>query len=425
METRPVSLSAYYRLVRGNPNFRLLWLAQIVSEIGDWLYTVAIYSLLLEYTGSAKSVALAFVLQVLPQFFVAPTAGVLNDRTSRKRVMIVADWCRAFIVLGMLLVRSPQWVPFLYVLLFLETVMWAMFEPGRGAVVPNITSGAQTLVANALSSSTWSFNLAIGSAIGGIFAVVFGRNVVFVLNALSFIGSALLISRMRFDEPHLEKLSPLRVRDLADFTPVLEGARYVRTDRRLLVTMFVKCGLGLMGASWVIISVLGERVFPVAAGSLAAPRAGMLGMSVLMASRGVGALLGPIVANYWSGSSPSRLRMGILYGFLGGCAGYLTLGAAGSLPVACLGLVISHMGGSTVWVFSTTLLQLQTEDRFRGRVFSAEYAFGMLTTSSVSYLAGTLIDLGLSAQTVATFTGLLVIVPALAWARALRIFWRE
>jgi len=72
MATPTVSFPGYLRLLRRNRNFRLLWFAQIVSEQGDWLYAVAVYSLLLEFTGSAKSVALAFVLQVLPQFFVSP-----------------------------------------------------------------------------------------------------------------------------------------------------------------------------------------------------------------------------------------------------------------------------------------------------------------------------------------------------------------
>ena len=62
-----ISLSAYWRLVRENRNFRNLWLAQIVSEIGDWFYTLAIYNLLLQLTGRASSVALALVVQVLPQ----------------------------------------------------------------------------------------------------------------------------------------------------------------------------------------------------------------------------------------------------------------------------------------------------------------------------------------------------------------------
>jgi len=94
------SLSAYARLVRENRNFRRLWLAQIISEIGDWFYSLAVYSLILDLTGSAQLVALAVVVQVLPQTFASPTAGVVNDRMSRKRVMIVADVARMVIVWG-------------------------------------------------------------------------------------------------------------------------------------------------------------------------------------------------------------------------------------------------------------------------------------------------------------------------------------
>src|ERR1700739_4855183 len=99
-------LAAYWHLIRGNRNFRLIWLAQIVSELGDWFYSVAIFSFLLELTGSAQMVSLAFMAQVLPQCIASPMAGVINDRISRKKVMIFADWARAGIVLAMILVRS-------------------------------------------------------------------------------------------------------------------------------------------------------------------------------------------------------------------------------------------------------------------------------------------------------------------------------
>src|SRR5258708_7957578 len=180
-----VRLRDYPRLIGTNRNFRLLWIAQIVSEIGDWFYAVAIYSMLLGYTGKAQSVALAFVLQGLPQFFVAPTAGILNDRLSRRRVMIFADWTRAVIVLCMVLVRGPQMVWLLYVLLVLETLMWALFEPGRSAVIPNIVAEDDVVVANALSSTTWSMTFAIGFALGGVAAAYWGRDTVFALNSLS------------------------------------------------------------------------------------------------------------------------------------------------------------------------------------------------------------------------------------------------
>jgi MFS family permease len=419
-----VSLSSYSALLRENRNFRLLWFAQIVSELGDGLYTVAIYSMLLQFTGSAMSVATAYVLQVLPQFFVAPAAGVLNDRLSRKRIMIFADWARALIVCGMLLVRGAHAIWFLYILLVLLTVMWALFEPGRNALVPVLTGPRQRIVANSLSSATWSFNLAIGSALGGVVAAAFGRDAVFAVNALSFIASALLVGRIRAAEPHTEKAAPLRWRDMADFTPIAEGLRYVRHDVRRLALLFVKCGLGLMGTNWVILPLLGVRVFSGAIKGLDPATGGVVAMSLLLGSRGLGSLLGPLTASRLAGSEPDRLRRGILIGFLLAAAGYFALGLAPALALACAAVVLAHAGGSTVWVFSTTLLQTQTEDRFRGRVFSAESAFHMLATALSSYLAGLAIDLGTPAPAVALATGLVLLIP-LAGGYLLQRLWRQ
>ena len=262
-EVTSISLSAYFRLLRQNRNFRRLWGAQIVSEIGDWFYTLAIYSLLLQLTGRASSVALALVLQVLPQTFIGPAAGVVNDRVRRKRVMITADLGRMVIVFAMLLVRSRSMVWLVYPLLLLETLMAAFFEPARSSVVPNITEREDVILANTLSSATWSVNLLIGASVGGVVAALLGRDAVFVLNALSFLVSAVLIRGMRFDEPHAKASPPLRARDLWDHSPILEGMRYVRGNRRLLATMFAKAGELMIGPSWVLFTVMGQRYFHV------------------------------------------------------------------------------------------------------------------------------------------------------------------
>src|SRR4051794_11474535 len=162
-----VTLSAYSGILRNNANFRRLWIAQVISELGDWFYSVAIFSFLIESTGSARLMSFAFVLQVLPMTIAAPFAGVVNDHMSRRRVMMFADWTRAGVVGLMLAAYYLKSIPFLYALLFVETVMWALFEPARSAVVPNITKGEETAVANAFSSATWAVNFAVGAAIGG------------------------------------------------------------------------------------------------------------------------------------------------------------------------------------------------------------------------------------------------------------------
>jgi MFS family permease len=416
-----ISLASYLQLLRGNPNFRRLWLAQIVSEIGDWFYTLSIYTLLLQLTGHASSVALALVLQVLPQTFIGPTAGVVNDRLRRKHVMIAADLVRCGVVLAMLLVRSRSMVWLVYPLLLAETIMAGFFEPARSAVIPNIAARGEVLIANTLSSATWSVNLLIGASVGGVVAAFFGRDAVFILNALSFLASAVLIGGMHFAEPHAESAAPLRPRDLVDFSPVLEGIRYIRNHRTLLPTVFAKAGELMIGPSWVIFTVLGAHEFAVHWRNVDAARGAMLGMSILLGGRGLGALVGPLVSARWAGRSDRRLQLGILFGYLTVAIGYGALGSSRTVWMAAACAMLAHMGGSTVWVFSTTLLQLHTEDRFRGRVFSADLGFSMLTIAAGAYLCGRLLDAGIAARTVATYTGLVMLIPATLWTLAMRV----
>src|SRR5437879_6335907 len=132
--------------------------------------------------------------------------------------------------------------------------------------------------------------------------------------------------------------------------------------------VLLKGGIGIMGANWVIFPIMGERVFPVGSGSLGAARAAVLGMSMLMSARGVGALTGPLFATKWAGGRGSRMRRGILIAFIAGATGYMLFSVAPILALACAAVAMAHGGGSTVWVFSTTLLQRYSYDKFRGRV---------------------------------------------------------
>ena len=263
IEISKVSFASYARLLGGNRNFRRLWSAQVVSEIGDWFYTLAIYNLLLQLTGRAGSVALALVLQVLPLTLIGPTAGVVNDRLRRKHVMIASDVGRMLIVLCMLLIRSKEKVWLAYPLLMAETLLVAFFEPARNAVIPNIVEREDVVVANTLSSTTWSVNLMVGATLGGVVAVLLGRDAVFLLNALSFLASAALIWGMQFAEPHAEGGHPFRARELVDFSPIIAGIRYVRSQVRLRSTIFVKFGNLIIGPGWVLFTVMGQNEFAV------------------------------------------------------------------------------------------------------------------------------------------------------------------
>ena len=418
-----VSLRAYGRLLRTNRNFRRLWLAQIVSELGDWFYTIAIYTLLLNFTGRAQSLGLALVLQVLPPALAGPSAGVVNDRVRRKRVMIAADLIRAVVVLSMVLVRSREMVWFAYILLVSEAVMISFFEPARNAIIPNIVPKDDVIVANTLSAITWSTDLAIGATLGGIVLAFTGRETVFALNSLSFIVSALLVSGMEFAEPHATGATPLRARDLVNYSPMIEGVRYMRSRPRLLATVFVKFGLGLfIGATWVTYALMGERMFAVHLGP--AGRSGVLGMSLLIGARGVGALIGPLGAAGWAGQRDARLRKGILLGFCAAAVGVGLLSVAPNVWLAVLCVIIAHCGGSVIWTFSTTMLQLDSDDQFRGRVFAADLGLCMLAIAVTSYIASALVDAGVPLRTLALYIGVFLLAPT-AWWMGMQRLWKN
>ncbi len=412
-----ISLSQYYRLVRGNTEFRRLWLAQIVSELGDWFYAVAVFDLILRLTGSARLIGAAVLLHILPFFFVGPTAGAVNDRVSRRAVMIAADLIRAVIVLGMLWVDTREQLWLLYVLLAAEMGTAAFFEPARTAAIPNLVREGQVITANALSSATWSFMLAVGAGVGGLAVHWLGRSSAFVINSASFLGSAALLARMRLHEPHLEQHKGVGWKEILGLHPIREGISYVKRDAKLLSMLLLKCGLGAITANLVLLPIMGNREFRSGGSSV-------LGMSTLFMMRGVGALGGPFLGARLAGSSQARMRLGVLGGFLTAGVFYLLFSRAPTLALASACVAGAHAGASVVWVFSTTLLQLNTEDRFRGRVFAADFALLTLSSALAAYAVGFAVDRGVPPRATALALGLAMFVPAAAWALALRL-WRR
>jgi MFS family permease len=229
---------------------------------------------------------------------------------------------------------------------------------------------------------------------------------------------------MRFVEAHTEAHGPLKVRELFNYSPILDGLRYVRSDIRLTAMVMAKSGVGLLGVSWVVFPIMGERTFNLAHYGIPHERAALISMSILMGARGVGALLGPLTGARWAGRSQWRLRQGIAFGFAIGAAGYMTLAAAPSIWIAAAVITLAHSGTSVVWVFSSTLLQLNTDDRFRGRVFAAELGLTMLVLSAVSYIAGYVLDAGISPRALVFGAGAFMLIPFAAWTFVQK-FWRD
>src|SRR5687768_1541971 len=404
--SQPVS---YIDLLRRNRSFRQLWLGQVVSQMGDWFNTIALYTIILQLTGSGRDVGLLLVARFVPSFLFGPISGVVADRFSRQWIMIWSDLLRALVVLGFLFVRRADQLWILYVLTVLQLGLSTFFEPAKTAAIPSIVEDRELVAANAISSVTWSAMLTLGAAIGGLMTSCFGTDVAFVLDAATYLLSATLIASIRLPKRKKRERQKLSLGRILGITETVEGIRYVKDRPRVLALLLVKPAWGLGGGILTLLAVFGERIFPV--GKNAAT-----GIGVLFAARGIGTAVGPIVARRISGEGKRRMQNSIGIAFLIGGVFYMAFGAATSFVLALIALGLAHTGGSILWVFSTVLLQRGVEDNFRGRVFAAELALLTLTMALSNYATGELLDrFGLSPRIVAIGIGAFFLLPGLAW----------
>jgi predicted MFS family arabinose efflux permease len=401
--------AGYLEVLRGNRSFRQVWLGQVVSQMGDWFDTIALYTIILKLTGSGRAVGLLLVARFVPSFLLGSLSGVVSDRFNRRSIMIISDLLRAVVVLGFLFVRRADQLWIIYFLTVLQLGLSTFFEPAKTAIIPSIVSDRELVSANAISSVTWSVMLTLGAAIGGLVTGWFGTDVAFILDALTYLLSAALIASVRIPKRPPRQKAKLTVGRALGITQTIEGARYVKRRPRVLALLLVKPAWGLGGGILTLLAVFGEKIFPVGKSSAT-------GIGVLFAARGIGTAVGPIVARRVSGEGDRGMQVTIGIAFLIGGAFYMAFGWATSFVVALLVLGLAHTGGSILWVFSTVLLQRAVEDNFRGRVFAAELALLTLTMAISNYATGELLDrFGLSPRTVAIWIGAIFLLPGVAW----------
>ena len=413
-EPAAAAAGGYIALLRRNRDFRMLWLGQVVSQLGDWFDTIALFTLVLRLTGSGRAVGLVLVARFLPSVVLGPLSGVLADRFDRRHIMIASDVARALVVLGFLFVRSPDQIWLVYVLTVLQLAFSAFFEPARSAALPSVVAPRDLVAANTISSVTWSAMLTLGAAVGGPVTDWFGTDAAFVIDSLTYLLSAALIWKLRLPRREPRPSRKLTLAKALGITDTLEGLRYVRRRPRVMALLLVKPAWGLGGGILTLLPVFGEKVFRL---SLVAGLGGAaLGMSVLYAARGIGTAVGPVLMRRFYGETREQMQRTIGFSFVVAGAFYVLFGVEQRFALALVWLTVAHMAGSVLWVFSTVLLQATVEDDFRGRVFAAELMLMTLAMAASNYATGEALDrFQISPRAVTVAIGLLFVLPGLLW----------
>ena len=399
--------------LRDNPEWRKLYLARAASLLGDWLNTLAILHLLGTGTGGTAALPLAvvFVLKQMPVFLLGPVAGVVADRFDRRRIMITCDLVLCAVVLCFLLAEPDATHGLVYGLTLLQLSVAAFLDPARNAIVPDLVAPRDLIAANALYAATWSTVFAVGTAVGGVVLYLFGWRVAIAVDAGTYLVSAALLAGIR--SPHTrppQRPRPTTFSAVVGLDDVRDGLRYLRRDASVRGVVLVKATWGMMSAVTLFLTLLGmEPAHRIAGNS-------DLGITFLWLCRAIGTGIGPIVARRYAEGDSRRLRRAIAAGFVVANLAYVAV-ASISLPWLVGPLVlIAHIGGSTLWVMSTVLLQQLVPSELRGRTFAAEIGLVMLVGSASNLVYAGLIDSGIaSLSTVMVIAPIACLSVAAAW----------
>jgi MFS transporter, DHA3 family, macrolide efflux protein len=384
-----------YRRLLKNPNFVLLWTGQAISSIGDYFTLLAIPLFVNRLTGSVMLVGLSFISTMLPALVLGPIAGVFVDRFDRRKVMIASDVLRGVLTLSLLTVQDASQVWIVYLVGFLVSCSAQFFSPARGAALPLIVSDPQDwLPANGLLRVIQTVGMLAGPALAGVAIGLWGEQVAFIADGISFLISALAIFFMTV--PHTTGGNRPEASTLQGvWRDLREGLDFLFASRLALGVLIClsMASLGFSTVNMIWIPYLQQRY-----------SVGASGLGIADAALGVGMLVS-----------------GLLIGQLAKKLNYTLLSAGGLVITGFIYmtiLLLPSFGWIIAWQFLSglvltpmqsaldTILQLAVPDLKRGRVGSvinAAYSSAGLVAMSLAALFGEAIGLAVVFLIVGTF----------------------
>lgn len=396
-----------FLFIMKKPNLRRLLTANFLSGIGDWFNSVAVLALLLEITGTAIAVGITLALRTLPHLIFGPLGGLMADRFDRKKVMIACDLVRGFVALLFLFVSEMSDLWIVYVGTFLLVAFSSLYNPSRMSLLPKIVSPEELATANALDQSILGMVMAIGSLLGGIFIALWGSDIAFLFNALSFFASALFLARMKVPTSTDDSANNVSLRHSATISSYGEVIRAIRSTPIVYAILLLKAVLPIGGGIInVLISVYAYQVFS----------AGEWGIGLLYGAIGLGFIIGGLLAQrfqrYFYEVAASSFT---LEGFA-----LLLTSFSPSIYVTALFFMLSTVAGGMGNASLNTLIMRHVTPCYHGRVFALDATISNILIGLSMLLGGWILTMA-DPRIVGFVAGLFVISPSIVLGL---VIWR-
>ena len=374
----------YGQLIRENRDFRQLWIAAVISMLGEWFNTIALFFLILEYTGSEFLLGLLFTVRMAGFAILQPFIGLLADRYNRKPLMVASNLLQAGFALCFLLVNDSSDIVWMIGLSGLMMVLHGVYMTAERAALPNVVSEEDLATANALDAASWSTALCIGAMLGGVVVSIWGTDAAFIVDSLTFLFGTLFLVNLTIPQTIDESMKgPWFSTGIQN---IKSGWRRIRSQPALFRIVFAK-------ASWNIAGGGLAGVYLVLMGADVQGFGAAFGFGLFFFARGVGTGLGPILARAFLKNEdawPSLVGYliivsGLVYFLVGISVSY-------ALWITVLLVILAHSASGANWVLSTVMMQQWVEDEVRGRVFSTDMLILSVAFSTSTSVAGYLME---------------------------------
>jgi MFS family permease len=394
--TTPAAAASYSSLLRHNRPFAFYLASYITNHTGEWLTYLASLTALHEISSqggesSATAIALLVAVRMLTNVAASPAGGVLADAVDRRVAMVVLDFMGASVAWLFWMAVAFQSVSLIYMATVAQQIVAGLYEPSRSAIVPLLVPEPQQLEkATILMGMAWSTVAAVASASGGFLVTWLGLQGCFVVDSLTYVGSALLLLGVKGNWSVVSKKattvgpgSAAKSSTGSAWYMLQDGFTYVRHAEWGPLVGLKFC------ATWMTMDVLlvafAERV----------PEQAPLRMGTFFASVGIGCLIGPQLADPWTDTSQPRTLQWACLAALGvatTACGLLALPFDPSLWCLCALMVMRAIGISALWIYSSLLLQLYSDPAYLGRVSAIDYALALIGEASSALVTGRLVD---------------------------------
>jgi MFS family permease len=381
-------------------DFRLLFVAQAISDVGDGLTYLSLFLLVNQLTHSAAALAVMSIAIALPAMTVGLVAGAYADRLDRRRIMIASDALRGLLVLGFIALGTVERLPVLYALALVQATIGTFFAPARGALIPRVVPAEGLLAANSMSQISRVIATVIGTGLAGLIIGVTGQPwPAFVLDAATFFVSVALVLRVNPEAGRIALAAGSVATGIG--ASVGEGLRTIGRSPTLLGTL-AGTAVAMLGLGGVNVLFIPFLINELGASSVwAGPLEAAQTLSMILA--------GGLVAALAARLAPTSILAGAMVGVA------VVVGSLALVPNVYVLMAVLFAAGwfvTPLHAAATTILQTGAPDGLRGRVMAAFQASTSTTTILSTAIAGLAADT-IGIRTVFLAGGVIVAVGAI------------